>query len=99
MNFGTKCLSQPLVQPTRNVLGLRESLWLDHSKCYCNTQQSTNDFAVASDCTEYVAIGGTGQRSAISHLGWFSEMHFRAACGQRTSQAILLERGQYQPCP
>lgn len=29
MNFGTKCLSQPLVQPTRNVLGLTESLWFE----------------------------------------------------------------------
>lgn len=26
-------------------------------------------------------------------------MHPHAVCGQRTSQAISLERGQYQPCP
>lgn len=29
MNFGTKCLSQPLGQPTRNVFGLTEPLWFE----------------------------------------------------------------------
>lgn len=89
----------PSASPPETCLDSQNHFGLNHSKSYHNTQQSMKDFAAASDCIEYVTIEGMGQRSVVSHHGRFSEMHFHAVCGQRTSQAILLERGQYQPCP
>lgn len=87
----------PSSSPPETCLDSQSHFGSNHSKSYCNTQQSMNDFAVAF--TGYITIDRTGQSSAMSHLGWFSGMHSHAVWGQRTSQAILLERCWYQPIP
>lgn len=65
----------PSSSPPETCLDSYSHFALSHSKSYHSTQQSMNNFAVASDCTEYVTIDGVGQRSVISHHGWFSETH------------------------
>lgn len=44
----------PSSSPPETCLDSQSHFGSNHSKSYCNTQQSMNDFAAASDCTEYV---------------------------------------------